>query len=168
MVARPWAMMVPPNIVAIPQAAYSSNNRARSGFTATDMPHRSVLGTRIHARATLHARHQRLTPGDGLRRQRQSWASVLTKHAGRAARLVDLHIEHARLVKNRLERAKRAEECALGPLLRQQGQHYDQSCEQYHKDSVLDQPHRVTGGDVFRHCLERAEPHAVSRLKQSQ
>src|ERR1019366_7383691 len=31
-------MMVPPNIVAIPQAAYSSINRARSGFAATSVP----------------------------------------------------------------------------------------------------------------------------------
>src|SRR5271157_2167283 len=38
MVARPPAMMVPPNIIAIPQAPYNSSSRARSGLLATSVP----------------------------------------------------------------------------------------------------------------------------------
>src|SRR5208337_3465779 len=38
MVARPPAMVPPPNIIAIPQAAYRNIRRARSGFTATSVP----------------------------------------------------------------------------------------------------------------------------------
>ena len=38
MVARPSVMILPPNIIAIPQAPYSSSSRARSGLLATSVP----------------------------------------------------------------------------------------------------------------------------------
>src|SRR5579864_7850499 len=38
MVARPSAMMLPPNTMAIAQAPYKNMSRARSGFTATSVP----------------------------------------------------------------------------------------------------------------------------------
>src|SRR5208337_484181 len=38
MVARPCAMMLPPNMMAMLQAAYRNMSRARSGLTATSVP----------------------------------------------------------------------------------------------------------------------------------
>jgi len=114
-----------------------------------DVPNGGMFWTRIHARAALHAGHQRLTLRDGFVRQRKRWARGLADYAGRAARAVDFDIEHARLVKDGLERAKRAEECALGSLFGEQWQRDHQAAKQHDKDSVLHHPHGASGSHVF-------------------
>src|SRR5579864_5914525 len=56
MVATPSAMMLPPNMIAIAQAAYRNIRRARSGFTATSVP-RMCHTTASFGQASTHAPH---------------------------------------------------------------------------------------------------------------
>src|SRR5271157_527681 len=56
MVARPPAMILPPNMMAMAQAAYKNISRARSGLTATSVP-RMCHTAASFGQASTHAPH---------------------------------------------------------------------------------------------------------------
>ena len=168
----PWAMMLPPNITAMAQAAYKKHQprafRLHGDVGSLDMPHHGLARARIHAGAALHARHQRFAARNRFLRERQIRAGILAEHARLAARLIDLDLEDADLVEDGLECAKGAEAGALCSLLCQVRQHDHQAGKQQDEDDVLHQTHQIARGNIFRDGLEGAEPHAVGRLEQGQ
>jgi len=164
-------MMLPPNMMAIAQAAYKNIKRAGSGFTATFVP-RMCHTAASFGQASTHAPHFMhdisVSPFAIDSSVSDMVGQLFWQSTQGVQRVRSIFVEYARLVEDRLERAKRAEEGALCSFLGQQGQSDDQASKQDDKDSVLDHPHCIASGHVFRYCLEGAEPHAVRRFEQRQ
>ena len=128
--------------------------RPDAGGRALDVIRNGAFRAFIDAPAALGAREARFAFSDTLAVDGESWADALTAAALHASYRIDADVEDVELVGEGLKCPHRAEQAALRPAFRKEGQDDHQAHKERHKDHRLHQDRCGSHGLEFRDRLE--------------